>query len=227
VRIAASYGESSYETTRLTLPVFNVIYSDMKTHTVRKYESPLRESQTQDTRTRILEALGRLLARSEGEDFSFDALAAEAGVERRTLFRHFANKEKLFDAFWVWINARLAKTVMPSRPEDFVKLPLDVFDGFDQNDGIIRASIHLPSGRAMRQRTLAERRNVFADALKDVNEKLPPEEARKLLAVAHLLYSAPAWETLKDYAGLSGREAGEAVGWAMATLIEALSRDRR
>jgi AcrR family transcriptional regulator len=206
--------------------LFNIINSNIKTQSVRKYKSPLRKSQTQDTRERILEALSRLLATSDGDEFSFDALAAEAEVERRTLFRHFSNKETLFDAFWEWINARIARATVPTSPEGFSKVIPDVFDGFDQHDGIIRASIHMPSGRSMRLRTVEKRRTTFSDALRDATKRMNPGDARRFVALVHLHYSAQAWETLKDYAGLSGREAGETASWAMETLMAALARDR-
>lgn len=206
--------------------MFNVINSDMKTLTVRKYVSPLRQSQAQETRERILEALAALLARTGGEDFSFDALAKESAIERRTLFRHFASKDALFDAFWEWINARLAPAVMPKSSDDFEALAPEVFDGFDAHEGVIRASLHSASGRAMRQRTLAARRTAFDAALREAACKMKEDDAKRFTAIVHLLYSAAAWENLKDYAGLSGRQSGETVSWAIATLKEALTRDR-
>ncbi len=50
---------------------------------------------------------------------------------------------------------------------------------------------------------------------------LPADRARTVEALAHLLYSASAWETLKDYGGLTGIEAGEAASWALQTILSA------
>jgi AcrR family transcriptional regulator len=47
------------------------------------------------TRTRLLEATGRALARSGPRKLSLTDIAALAGVSRPTLYRHFASKEEL------------------------------------------------------------------------------------------------------------------------------------
>jgi len=50
---------------------------------------------------------------------------------------------------------------------------------------------------------------------------LPPEDATRIEALAHLLYSAAAWEVLKDYGGLTGAEAGQIAAWALERLMSA------
>lgn len=208
----------------MTALLFRVSMSDMKAKSVRKYTSPLRESHTRDTRERILSAVGRVLTGSPDGALSFDQIAAESGIERRTVFRHFPNKEALLDGFWVWINARLAPDVVPRSLADLLKLPATTFAAFDRQEGVIRASLHTRSGREMRLRQLPRRQVEWKAALAEATAGLTTRDARRLGTVVHALYSAAAWETLKDYCGLSGEQAGETVSWAIQAMLDGLPR---
>src|SRR5437773_8993571 len=60
----------------------------------RTYVSPLRRGQFEATRLRIVEAVGRVLARGVTE-LSVPAVAEEAGVSVATVYRHFQSKQQL------------------------------------------------------------------------------------------------------------------------------------
>jgi AcrR family transcriptional regulator len=191
----------------------------------RTYHSPLRARQADETRMAILAALERCLHRSDASEVSIELVAQEAGVERRTVFRHFDSRDAMFDAFWSWFNTRLALTLAPEGPAELAQAPREAFARFDDTDGVIRAGLHSPSGRAMRARSTPARRAAFDRALAPVLVGRPEAEQRRVTALAHLLYSAPAWEVMKDYGGLTGSEAGEAASWALALILSAVSRD--
>ena len=190
----------------------------------RSYNSPLREEKARETRQAILYALYRLMSAAIGPDeISMDAIAAEAGIQRRTVFRHFPTKDDLLTAFWPWLNTLLGSSIAPSTVKDIVTGPQDAFPRFDAHEAAIRASLHSPTGRAMRAGMVPARRLRFAQALAPIVQNLPPAEARKVEALAHLLYSASAWEVLKDYGGLDGAQAGEIASWALDTILSAVA----
>jgi AcrR family transcriptional regulator len=54
------------------------------------------------TRERILAATAEVLARNGMTKLSFSEVALQAGVSRPTLYRWFASKEELLDAFMLW-----------------------------------------------------------------------------------------------------------------------------
>lgn len=192
--------------------------------TTRSYRSPLREEKARETREAILEALYGLMDAAAPDEIGMDAIARRAGVERRTVFRHFATKEELYAAFWPWLNARIGASPTPGTPEDIVDGPRRAFPQFDAHEAAMRAALHTRTGREMRAGTVAGRRILFAQALAPVLAALPAAEARRVEALAHLLYSASAWEVLKDYGGLSGAQAGETASWALEVILSAVTR---
>jgi AcrR family transcriptional regulator len=192
--------------------------------TTRSYNSPVREAQFRDTREAILSALFSLMgSEANPDDIGMDAIAAQAGVQRRTIFRHFESKEELLRAFWPWLNARIGASVKPLTPQDVCGGPRKAFPLFDAHEAAIRGAIHSSTGRAMRAGTIADRRRDFSAALAPALDKLSEAERRKVEALAHLLYSASAWEVLKDYGGLDGTQAGETASWALELILSAIS----
>jgi AcrR family transcriptional regulator len=191
----------------------------------RTYSSPLRKARSLETQERILEGVAAWMQLDAQGEFTFDAVAQEAGVERRTVFRHFATKEALLEAFWVWINRRITPRTLPGSLEELIAAPRATFARFDDEEGVIRASLHTPAGRAMRMAAVEARRQSFREALREATRGAIATDRRRLEAVVHALYSASAWEAMRDYAGVSGSQAGDAASWALAILVEAV-RDR-
>ncbi len=191
--------------------------------TTRTYNSPLREERARETHDAILAALLSLMQSSAlPDDISMEAIAAEAGIQRRTIFRHFASKDDLLFAFWPWFNSRIGVSIKPETLTDIVSGPPQAFPLFDEYEAAMRAALHSRTGRQMRLGTVSTRRKYFSAALAPVLSALPPERARKVEALAHLLYSASAWEVLKDYGGLDGTQAGETASWALELILSAV-----
>jgi len=191
---------------------------------IRSYTSDLRDRKSQATREAILAALYDLMSGSAApDDIAMEAIAQRAGVQRRTLFRHFSTKDDLLAAFWQWLNTRIGASPTPHTADDILDGPAQAFPRFDAHEAAIRAALHSRTGREMRAGTVAGRRAVFAQALAPALAGLAPEEARKVEALAHLLYSASAWEVLKDYGGFSGAQAGETASWALKVILSAVT----
>jgi hypothetical protein len=74
----------------------------------------------------------------------------------------------------------------------------------------------------MRLRAVPERRRAIAAAARDALPDAPPRDRARFEAIVHALYSASAWETLKDYCALDGKAAGETVAWAIDLMMRAL-----
>jgi AcrR family transcriptional regulator len=195
----------------------------MKAGRVRSaYESPLRKEQKEATRQRILDAAARLMEDRELQELSFAAIASEAGVKERTVYRHFANKSALLAGLWEWFQTRVRYGAIAEAEADLVEKPKHTFAGFDENEPLARALWSSRQGREFRLSNVEARKNGIKKAIADATSRLPAREATWIAATIHVLYSGAAWSTMKDYWGLSGEEAGQAASMAIQLVLNAV-----
>lgn len=85
----------------------------------------LRERKRRETRQRIAETGLRLFLADGYETTTLDAIAAKAGISRRTFFSYFKSKDDLVivwqNASWASLNADLLKTSPDMQPLDAVR----------------------------------------------------------------------------------------------------------
>jgi AcrR family transcriptional regulator len=185
------------------------------------YTSPLRAQQKEATRQRILDAAGTLMEDRGLEEFSFCEIARAAGVKERTVYRHFPSKTALIEGLCGWYQRRVSYGV--SRTEaDLLAKPLQMFPAFDENERLARALWASPQGREFRLSDVENRKAGIKAAIADAVRDLPPRQAKWIAAVMHVLLSSATWQTMKDYWGLSGSEAGKASAMAMELLLNAV-----
>lgn len=189
-----------------------------------KYESPLRDEQKAETRRRILGAAERLMQDAELGELTFAAVAREAGVQERTVYRHFETKGDLLDALWDALDPRIGTASFPDSEASLVEAPRRVFPAFDDNENLMRAFWSTPQGREFRLRVNDKRKAAIRKAVADAVKDLPANEARWVTATAQLLYSGAAWQTMKDYWGFSGEEAGKASSFMLQLIFDAARR---
>jgi AcrR family transcriptional regulator len=187
----------------------------------RTYNSELRQSQAEATRTKILDAMAAIYE-EEGriEAATVRAVAARAGVREITVYRHFPNREILLQALWTWLNRKHGVTVgMPESADEIVAKMAPLYQTFEAAPGHVLASIRTPEGLKIRESLNAERSASFMAVLREVAPDLDPADQAKAAAVLQLLYSANAWVSMREQWGLSGDVAAEAAAWAAETLL--------
>lgn len=194
--------------------------------TARAYESPLRAEHVEQTRRRILEAVAEILADEEAGELTIPLVALRARVSVRTVYRHFPTKEALFDAFGEWAeeNLSLAFHSYPETVEAVVEMAPALYQTYDENEALMRAVLS-KRGQEIRGRTRRRRLTAFEKAMSELAGGLEPAERRRALAVVYLLVSAPAWQAMREQAGLAGVEAGRAAAWAVRVLTDELRRN--
>lgn len=187
----------------------------------KTYDSPLRRRQQAATRDAILEATALLVEEQGLDALSFAAIAERAGVQERTVYRHFSTRQDLLAAFWGWVNDQAGIMGFPTTEADLRRLPPEVYARFDQQAGLMRALVFSEAGRQFRLAVNDERQAAYRQILADRLKGVSPEVADRLCAVIQLLYSVTAWATLRDCWPLDGRAAGETVAWAIDRLLAA------
>lgn len=185
----------------------------------------LREQHAELTRELILRALAELLQNGRAGELSVRDVARKAGVSLRTVYRHFPTREELFGAAADWIDWRIFGDVrLDETVEDLPKLFKYACDRWDEHPSLAHAMALSQAGRSDPSHWRLQRLAAIRRALTEVTNKLPEQESRRAVAVLAYLENVLAWVTIRDVTGLDGRNVGEAVEWAMRTLIEDLRR---
>jgi AcrR family transcriptional regulator len=164
----------------------------------------LRDRQAELARTAILDALIARLEREGSEELSMEALADDAGLSRRTLYRYFPSRELLFAA-------------AGERIERLLELPTEVDGGADAisasfayasrrlqaRPALARAMVRSRVGAAVRSPHRASRQAAIERALAEVTTGLPSDEASRAAAIVTHLCSSATWIALQDDAQLT------------------------
>ena len=195
----------------------------------RGYASPLRVDQANQTRERILEAFAEQLVDGGLKDFSIERVASRAGVSTRTVYQHFPNRDDLLDAVTTWLDERVAVEAVTEATdsEEFLHGIGAAFASFDEHETMIRAQLITELGQTIRAHGRSRRRPAIESIVRRAAPNLAPSEIRRATSVIHYLASSEAWRSMKDESGLSGREAGQAVTWAIRTLLAELKQQER
>lgn len=192
----------------------------------RRYDNTLRRERAAQTRDRIVAAGAELLRESSSirdwRGITIRAVAARAGVNERTVYRHFANERALRDA----VMHRLEQEV----GVDFSEL--DLGDVADLAARILRHVSSYPLARPRRlDPTLLEANRRQHDALLAAVKQHAARwsSADRTLAAAMLdvLWSVGSYERLVNDWGLGRDEAIRGVTWVIGMLERAIREDRR
>lgn len=187
----------------------------------------LREQQAALARERIVRAVAELLERDGAAELTVPEVADLSGVSLRTVYRHFPTREALLEAAGRWIGVELLKQGYPTSLDDIA----DSFERgcreFDEHPGLVRAMALSEVGREARSSRRRERLDAIRQALEEEVGALSKRELREAEAVLAYLHNMLAYTTLREEHELSGAEIGEALGWAIRTLVADLRRRQR
>ena len=187
----------------------------------------LREQHAQATRERILAAVADLLERDTLEELTVPAVAEASGVSLRTVYRYYPTREELLEAAGRWIGDELLRHPYPRHLDEVAELYRIGARDFDERPGLVRALAFSQRGREVRDYRRRERMEALARALRDELPALSEGERRQAEGVLGYLHNMLAYTTLREENGLSGDEIGEAIGWAITTLIADLRKRNR
>lgn len=205
---------------RLPCRPFRVTPSDMKAHQVTQMPN-LRQQQKAATTDLILDAVGNCLADTGLAELSIEMVADAAGIAKRTIYRHFATRELMLEAWWARHKQSINQEQFPDTAAALAAFARRAFPKFDEEATIMRGMVLSEQGRAMTLAANQKRMQAIRAAVRDGAGDLPEPQATRLAATVQLLQSATAWLTMREYWGLSGEEAGEAAAQAIEALFAA------
>lgn len=183
--------------------------------------NPLRDAHRDLTRKRIVDAALDLLRSGQAGSVTIAEIAARAGMTERTVYRHFENREVLMAAVWLAVNDIVKTPALPNTPEALIAQPLTAFPGFDSEEPLMRTLVMTEEGRALRLSVNDKRKEGMRAAVRAACPGLKEPAFTQICAVVQLLDSSLAWLSMRDYWGLTGKEAGQAASNAIAILLNA------
>jgi AcrR family transcriptional regulator len=178
------------------------------------------ERQRATTRQAILDAAFRMLREEPATPFSHETVAERASISARTIYRHFPTRADLTLALWERLRD-VSGTRWPRAEAEIPSALSVLFDQFEANAALTRASITSAANTGYPEHGSAEGRAAFREALADLLALLPQDEGDRLIAACLAIYSAPFWQMLRDRGQLSAPEAREAGVAAMTALLTA------
>lgn len=184
----------------------------------------LREQHAETTRVRILSAVAELLEAEHAEELTMPDVAAASGVSLRTVYRYYPTRAELLEAAGHWIGEELFRHPYPRDLGEVAERFRTEVAHFDERPGLVRALALSQLGREVRGYRRRERLGAIRKALRDELGGLPEDELRRAEAVIAYLHNMLAYTTLREENGLSGEQIGEALAWAIQTLVEDLRR---
>ncbi len=192
---------------------------------VRPYNSQVRADQKEATRQHILDAVVAKMVEGKFRSASMDEIARAAGISPATLYRHFPNREALWDGLSAEFNRRIGGSTYPQTPQEIIEFIRRDSAHFDEHPGLVQAYFLTQVGKLARSRGRARRLQAIRKALAGVTRKLDNSKREQVIAVIAYLASLQSWMTMTSEFNLSGAEVGEAVAWAIQTLLDAVEKE--
>lgn len=185
----------------------------------------LHEQHVAATRERILAAVAELLERGKPGDFTVPGVAEASGVSLRTIYRYYPTRDELLEAAGRWIGDELLEHPYPRDLDEVADLFEVGCRDFDKRPGLVRTMALSQLGQSVRGYRRRERLEAIGRALREEVGGVGEQQLRSAEAVLAYLHNMLAYTTLREESGLSGEETGQAIAWAIRTLIKDL-RDK-
>ena len=191
----------------------------------RRYDSTLRRERAAETRERIVAAGAELLRGTSIRDWgalTIRAVAERAGVNERTVYRHFANERHLRDAVMHRLEQETGIDLANLRLEDISDVAARIFR---------LVSLHPLEPRAPLDPTLAEANQRQHDALLGAvaahARRWPPSERAVAAGMFDVLWSVAAYERLVVDWHLDREQAIRGITWVIGLIEEAIREGGR
>lgn len=192
---------------------------------VRRYRSELRNEQAEATRSRILDAALRVMARGIAS-LSVPAVAREAGVSVPTVYRHFGTKRDLLAAIFPHVVGRagLDELVPPRSIDELGSGVRALFERLDAAGDLARAAHASPAIEEVRRVDMPARLDFSRRLADSVVPKLARGDRDRIARLLTILISASALRVWRDHLRSSVDEAADDIDWVIRAAIAASTR---
>jgi AcrR family transcriptional regulator len=191
----------------------------------RRYDSPVRRERAAETRERIIAAGAEILHAHAVWNWSaltIRDVAQRAGVNERTVYRHFAGEAELREAVMARLEQEAGVALEDLRLDDlqqFTARLLGYVSSFPLDPRTTRDPTLMAAHDRMRDALLA--------AVEGGSDDWPVRDRTVAAALLDVLWSVSSYERLVADWGLAPQEAIDAVTWVIGLVEDAIRTDRR
>jgi AcrR family transcriptional regulator len=186
----------------------------------RRYDSTLRRERASQTRERIVAAGAELLHGSSIRDWqglTIGAVAERAGVNARTVFRHFGNERALRDAVMQRLESDAGIDLAQMRLEDIGDVTTRIFRLVSSYPAEPRSPLDPTLVEANRRQ-----HDALLDAVAEHATRWPVADRRLAAAMFDVLWAVGSYERLVTDWQLDRDDAIRAITWVVGLVEEAV-----
>lgn len=193
----------------------------------KAYFSEIREEQVEVTRTRILDAALRVLARGVA-GVSIPAVAAEARVSVPTIYRHFRTKRELLAAVYPHAARKAGlDTVADARTLDELRPVIRALvERLDNLDDAERAAMASAGASEVRHATMPMRYARLARVADSIEPKLRNADRERITRLLVVLTASTSLRMWRDHLQLSVEQIADEIDWIMRAAVAAANEGR-
>ena len=195
----------------------------MEAVNLTKKSSTLAEKQWEMTRGLILSTSVELLEKCSVNELTVRAVADEAGISERTIFRYFSTREVFLDAVASTLFKSLGTPPPPRTLKDLLRAPDVLYRTFEAKSTLVKIALHPDFYHRIRLSGGQQRWDAIQVLINEIAPQAP-QRRRKLIA-GHIRYllSATSWHYFRFYFGFTIEEAIECAEISLSQGISALT----
>jgi len=195
----------------------------VKTEPRRRYDSPVRRERAAETRERIIAAGAEILhehAVWNWNSLTIRGAAQRAGVNERTVYRHFAGESELRQAVMARLEQEAGVTLDDLRLDDLREFTARVL-GYVSSFPLDPRTTNDPTLMAAHDRM----RDALLAAVQQGSDRLPIRDRTIAAAMLDVLWSVGSYERLVADWGLDPDDAIAGVTWVIGLVERAIRED--
>jgi AcrR family transcriptional regulator len=190
----------------------------------RQYNSEVRRQQAADTRKRILSAGTHLLNHTPTFNWpalTIRAVASEAGVNERTIYRYFGSERELRDAVMHHLEEKAGVDYEQLRLEDVVPVSRHLFEFVSSRPSRPHASLDPTVADALQRK-----RDGLLHAVETLTGDWTPADRTVAAAMLDLLWSVSSYQDVADNWDLEPEDVSRGIIWLIRLLEDAIRANR-